>query len=254
MASLSAVIITYNEEKNIGRCLESLKDVADEIVVVDSFSTDKTKEIAGKYDVKFIEHSFEGYIEQKNYAFSLASNAYVLSLDADEALSIELKESIMEEKKDFSADAYSMNRLTSYCGKWIRHCGWYPDRKTRLVNKNMGHWGGTNPHDKMIMDEGAKIDHLNGDLLHYSYYNRQDHLEQIEHFSEIGARELFGKGKKYLWIKIYVSPFAKFVRDYLIKAGFLDGKAGYDISRLSAWATYRKYKKLKMLRDGSAKS
>jgi len=253
MASLSAVIITYDEEKNIGRCLESLKDVADEIIVVDSFSKDKTKEIAGNYNVKFVEHEFEGYIEQKNYGFTLASNTYVLSLDADESLSPELKKSILADKKHFTADAYSMNRLTNYCGKWIRHCGWYPDRKIRLVNKNKGHWGGTNPHDKMIMDKDAKIDHLKGDLLHYSYYTRQDHLKQIEHFTDIGARELFEKGKKYFWIKMYFSPLAKFIRDYFIRAGFMDGKAGFDISRLSAGATFKKYKKLKMLKDGSEK-
>ena len=142
-----------------------------------------------------------------------------------------------------------MNRLTNYCGQWIRHCGWYPDKKIRLFNREKAWWGGVNPHDKIILDKESVVGHLKGDLLHYSYYTRQDHLKQIENFSSIGARELLKKNKPWLWMKMYVSPAGKFIRDYLLKTVFLDGKAGFHISRLSAIATYKKYSKFKKLLD-----
>ena len=139
MVSLSAVIITYNEEKNIERCLLSLKGVVDEIVVVDSFSQDRTEAICAQYGVKFIQHAFEGHIQQKNWAITQASSPYVLSLDADEALSDELRQSILEAKNNWTAQGYFFNRLNNYCGQWIRHSGWYPDRKLRLWDARLGH-------------------------------------------------------------------------------------------------------------------
>lgn len=247
MSLLSAVIITYNEEKNIRRCLQSIKDLADEIIIVDSFSNDNTEKICSEYPVKFIKREFEGYIEQKRYALGLANNEFVLSLDADEALSDELKNSIGEAKQNFTCDGYSMNRLTNYCGKWIKHCNWYPDRKLRLFNKNRGKWGGENPHDKVILQPGAKTCHLKGDILHYSYYTLDDHLKQIENFTNISSKSLFEKGKKSNWIKLYLAPLAKFIRDYFLNLGFLDGKAGFKICWLSAGATYKKYRKLQIL-------
>jgi len=139
---ISAVIITFNEEKNIGRCLDSLQKVADEIVVVDSCSNDKTCEICEKYGVRFIQNRFKGHIEQKNFAMQQAEYDWVLSLDADEVLSLELTDSILKVKKDWVIDGYAFNRLTNYCGTWIRHCGWYPDTKLRLWDKRRGRWGG----------------------------------------------------------------------------------------------------------------
>ena len=161
---LSAVIITFNEERNIRRCIESVLEVVDEIVVVDSFSTDKTKTICQEYNVRFIEHPFEGYIEQKNWAKSQATHNCILSLDADEALDGRLKESILKIKSDWKY-AYKMNRLTNYCGKWIHHSGWYPDTKLRLFDRREGDWGGINPHDKFIVKNSEKVKHLEGDIL-----------------------------------------------------------------------------------------
>ena len=135
MIKLSCAIITLNEERNVARCIESLAGIADEIVVIDSGSTDATEAICRSYGVKFIQHDFEGYVEQKNFAVSQCAFEYILSLDADELLSEELKESISEIKNNWDKDGYSFNRLTNYCGKWIRHCGWYPDRKLRLFKK-----------------------------------------------------------------------------------------------------------------------
>ena len=149
---LSAVIITKNEEKNIARCLDSLSNIADEIVVVDSYSTDKTEEICLNYNVRFIKHHFEGHIEQKNYALSQTTYQHVISLDADEALDEVMQNSILEVKKEWSFDGYSMNRLTNYCGKWIWYGNWYPDTKLRLWDKSKGQWGGLNPHDKFMME------------------------------------------------------------------------------------------------------
>ncbi len=244
---LSVVIITFNEEKNIRRCLDSVMDIADEIVVVDSFSTDKTETICRTYGVNFIQHKFDGHIEQKNYASSQASNPHVFCLDADEALSDELKQSIISIKNNFVADGYSMNRLTNYCGTWIKHCGWYPDTKIRVMDRTKGKWGGDNPHDHFIMEAGATLVHLEGDLLHYSYYTLEDHYKQVEYFTTIFSQSQFAKGKKAPLLMVYGSPVIKFMKDYFFNLGFLDGKAGFTISRISAFASFTKYKKLRQL-------
>ena len=241
MTSLSVVIITFNEERNIGRCIDSVKDVADDIVVVDSFSSDKTKQICLEKNVRFVEHPFLGYIEQKNWAISEAKYPFVLSLDADEALSDELKSSIILVKNNKLADGYSMNRLTNYCGIWIKHCGWYPDTKLRLWDSTKGKWGGKNPHDKFEMNSECKIVRLKGDLLHYSYYTIEDHFKQIDKFTSISSDVLVEKGYCPTYLKIVFSGPVKFIKDYFIKMGFLDGAAGFQIAKMSAFATYLKY-------------
>jgi glycosyltransferase involved in cell wall biosynthesis len=247
MPKISVIIITRNEEKNIGRCLDSVKELADEIIVVDSFSTDWTEEICKSKGAKFFQHVFEGHIEQKTYATSLSEFSIILSLDADEALDDTLKRSIAEVKENWNHDGYEMNRLTNYCGTWIKHCGWYPDRKLRLFDKRKGKWGGMNPHDKFEMDNGSVIVRLKGDILHYSYYTIEDHYKQIEYFTTINAKASFDTGKQAPLWKLYLSPVFKFVQQYFIRLGFLDGQAGWQICRLSAWATYVKYKKLRTL-------
>jgi glycosyltransferase involved in cell wall biosynthesis len=245
MIKLSAVIITYNEERNIGHCLDSLHPVADEILVVDSFSTDKTKEICLQRGVRFLENRFAGHIEQKNYALAQTTYDHVLSLDADEVLSPELTRSILQVKQRWSYDGYSMNRLSSYCGKWIRHCGWYPDRKLRLWNRTKGQWGGSNPHDRVMLDQNARQAHLPGDLLHYTYYTISQHLQQIDFFTEIMSREAYKNGKRSSLLKLLLSPVVKFIKDYFIKLGFLDGYYGFVISTVSAFATYCKHLKIR---------
>jgi len=247
MLKLSVVIITRNEEKNIGRCIDSVKDIADDIVVIDSFSTDRTQEICKSKGARFIQHAFEGHIEQKNYAVELTEYPNVLSLDADEALDDTLKRNIAKVKEAWKCDGYEMNRLTNYCGTWIKHCGWYPDRKLRLFDKRKGKWGGTNPHDKFEMQAENTIGRLEGDILHYSYYTIDDHYKQIEYFTTINAKASFDKGKHAPVWKLCLAPIVKFIKDYFIRLGFLDGQAGWQICRLSAWATYVKYKKLRAL-------
>lgn len=241
---LSVVIITYNEERNIRRCLESVKEIADEIVVVDSFSKDATEQICIDFQVRFIQHPFDGHIQQKNYAIDQASHEWILSLDADEALTEELKRSIQAIKKEPQFKGFRMNRLTNYCGKWVRHCGWYPDTKVRLVHKAHARWQGVNPHDRLDMLNGEETGFLHGDLLHYSYYTREDHFKQIEYFGAIAASELHQRGKSTNWFTILLKVAAQFFKSYVLKTGFLDGRTGFTISRLSAYATYRKYVKL----------
>lgn len=248
MPKLSAVIITFNEEKNIARCLESLAGIADDIVVVDSFSSDRTEEIVKSKGARFVQHKFDGHIEQKNWAITQALYPYVLSLDADEALDEKLKKSILEIKNNWQFDGYYMNRLTNYCGTWVHHCGWYPDSKLRLWNTAKGKWGGTNPHDKYDLFEGDKnTGHLNGNILHYSYYTKDDHYKQVYYFTEILAKAQYKEGKTASLFQLYTSPVVKFLRDYIVKLGVLDGAAGLDISRISAYATYLKYKQLRVL-------
>jgi glycosyltransferase involved in cell wall biosynthesis len=244
---LSVVIITYNEEANIGRCLESVKEIADDVVVLDSYSEDRTCEIAAAKGARVFQQAFAGHIQQKNAALKFAKFPHVLSLDADEAPDEELKISILQVKKDFIMDGYLFKRLTSYAGQWIRHGGWYPDKKLRLWDIRKGRWSGTNPHDRFQMDADSRIGELPGNLLHYSYPDRQSHLLQSEKFSESAARALFEQGKTAGFSKRFLSPVFRFFYSYFLKAGFLEGRAGWDIARISALASYRKYKKLYQL-------
>lgn len=245
MVKVSVVVITYNESRNIARCLESVKGIADDIVVVDSFSTDDTAKIARRYSARVIAHRFDGHIEQKNYAIGEALYPHILSLDADEALSDRLYESIQQAKANWQYDGYYFNRLTNYCGKWIRHGGWYPDRKLRLFDSRKGEWKGKNPHDKYALEKGSTITHLEGDLLHYSYYSVSEHIRQIDFFSGIKARNLFQSKKKASWFKIYFAPCFRFFSMFILRFGFLDGREGYIIARLSATSTLLKYQKLR---------
>lgn len=247
MIQLSVVIITLNEERNIGRCLDSVKDIADDIVIVDSFSTDRTKEIAESYGARFIEHKFDGYIKQKNYANSQAKFDHILSLDADEVLSDELRKSVKETKSSFDADGYTMNRLTNYAGKWVKHCGWYPDKKLRLFDRRKGKWEGLIIHEEFNLAEGGKTGQLKGDLLHYSFNSVIEHKQQSEKFTTLGAKADFLKNKKAPVYKIWFGPVVKFIQCYILGLGFLDGKTGLTICRISAAATYHKYVKLKQL-------
>ena len=244
MQKLSVAIITFNEEKNIERCIRSVIPVADEIVVVDSFSTDATKSICKQFGVRFIEHAFEGHIQQKNFAKDQCSYDLVLSLDADEALSEELIQSIWGVKEHSNADAYIFNRLNHYCGTPVKHCGWYPDRSLRLWNRKKGSWGGANPHDRFILQQDASLDFLSGDLLHYTFHSIEQHCQQINYFSSISAQSKFEKGKHANWLNILLYPTWRFVRTYFLQGGFLDGHTGFIICKNSAHAVFLKYIKL----------
>ena len=247
---LTAVIITNNEERNIFRCLHSIKDVADEIVVVDSLSTDSTEEICKSFNVKFVQQEWLGYSEQKNFANSLAANDWIISIDADEELSEELQKSILELKNKTISDdnVFSMNRLTNYCGHWIRHCGWYPDRKIRIWNRNIGSWSGE-VHETIVFSKKIKEKVLKGDLLHYSFATAQDYENQMFKFAKMRGQHYFMKGKRHASFYMVVSPVFAFVQHYFFQLGFLDGKDGFHICRINARATKLKYRILKELTD-----
>jgi glycosyltransferase involved in cell wall biosynthesis len=247
MLQLSVVIITFNEEQNIARCIDSLQGVADEIIVADSFSTDRTESICRQYGVTFLQHSFEGYSEQKNWAISHTQYPYILSLDADEALSPELKKSILQVKENGKYDAYYFNRLTNYCGKWIKHGGWYPDRKLRLWNKAKGKWADLRIHEMIEMQAGCNSVILKGDLLHYSYYSVEQHKKTSAKYATLSAEEYYRRNRKTGIIYMYLKPIWKFLRDYIFKLGFLNGYYGIVIASIDAHSVHLKYRYLQNL-------
>ena len=247
MTKISACIISYNEENKIEDCLKSLEGVVDEIIVVDSLSTDRTKEIIHKYTDKIYDQKFLGHVEQKNLAVEKANNDWVLSLDCDERLTDELKESILKIKNDIgSADAYRMARKTFYVYRWLNHC-WYPDFKVRLFNRITAKWGGTNPHDRVELN-GKKIITLKGDIEHYSFNSISEHIQTIDSFTEIGAEEIIKKGKSVSLISPFTHGIWTFLKLYILKKGFMDGYAGLVVSILSGMHAFIKYTKVIMLR------
>ena len=244
MQKLSVAIITFNEEKNIERCIRSVMPIADEIVVVDSFSTDATKSLCEQFNVRFIEHVFEGHIQQKNFAKDMCSHDLVLSLDADEALSEELTKNIALVKKQQLFDGYAFNRLNHFCEIPVKHSGWYPDKSLRLWNRTKGQWGGSNPHDRFILQEQASLGFLSGNLLHYTAQSIEQYSQQMNYFSSISAQSKFEKGIRSNWIQILMYPLWRFIRTYFFQAGFLDGYVGYVVCKSSAHEVFLKYIKL----------
>lgn len=252
MPKLSVVIITLNEEKNIARCLSSVKSIADDIVIVDSGSTDQTLAIAKEFGAVIINQPFLGYIEQKNFALDAAEDGYLLSLDGDESLSPELAASILAEKqKGFTGILYKMNRRNWFVDRWIMHGTWYPDTKLRLIRKGTARWGGMNPHDKLEPLTAQQIIHLEGDILHHTFLTIDDYLNQLNRFSSISAKAMHEKGRRASWLNLIVNPFFAFVKSYFISGGLKDGFTGYFIAKQTANLTFLKYAKLMQLQRSS---
>lgn len=246
MIRLSACIITYNEEKNIQRCIESLSGIADEVVVVDSFSKDQTLQVAERLGARVIQRVFTGYGDQKMFAQQQAANQWILSIDADEVVSEELRKSILAVKSNPEYSAYRFNRLTNYCGKWIRHCGWYPDPVLRLYDSEKASMVTDKVHEGVAMNDlRQQIGHLKGDLLHYSYNTIADHLSKIQLYTELGARADVEKGKKVGLLKLVLGPKWQFFVDFVLRRGFLDGYYGYIVCKNSAIASFVKYSKIR---------
>lgn len=240
MTEISAVIITLNEERNIRRCLDSLDGVADEVIVLDSGSTDKTEEICNEYqEVKFTKVEWRGYSGTKNYGNSIAKYPYILSLDADEALSKELAFSIQQAKTKLEG-AYYFSRLTFYCGKPVKYSGWYPDFKVRLFPAQSAQWVGDYVHETLELSPGCQKQQLTGDLLHYSFYSVKDHMERIERYTDLAAERNKAKGKTGGKVKGVLSAFVRFIKIYFFKLGILDGTVGWHIAVKSAHASYMK--------------
>ena len=248
MLKLSGVIITFNEERNIEQCLHSLVNVVDEIIVVDSFSTDNTKAICKRFDVKFIEQKFLGYIEQKNFALTQASYDHIVSLDGDESLSETLQKSIIDLKSNWKFDGYFANRFNNFCGQWIKHSDWYPNKKLRVFDRRCAEWKGINPHDNVqLHDVKAKSGHLKGDILHKTYQTYSEFNQKTEYFSTIAAKAYYNIGKKAPIWKIIWNPTWAFFKTYFLRLGILDGFNGYVIAVQTANITFLKYSKLREL-------
>jgi len=247
MSQISAVIITLNEEKNILRCLNSVEEVADEIVVVDSGSADDTVNIVRDFGAQLFETDWKGYGSAKNFGNLNAKNDFILSIDADEELSSELKKSILKIKSD-PKDSYSFNRLTNYCGKWIYHCGWYPDTKIRIFNRLEAKWSEDIVHESLVFNSPVNAKQLEGNLLHYPFDSISEHIQRVDFYSEKAALELVQENVKLVFTNLLTKPIFKFIQSYFIKLGFLDGFYGFCISSISAFDVLVRYAKVYQLK------
>jgi len=241
---ISAVLITRNEEANIEAALRSLEGVVSEIIVVDSCSTDLTVKIARRFTPRVFERKWTNYSEQKNYADSLASHPWILSLDADERLSPELREEIrVLGSTEPSCSGFSMPRRVYYLGRWIKHSGWYPDRKVRLFLNDRARWEGAYVHEELAVE--GEIRRLEGDILHFTYRNIADHLARINDFSDLGAQKLYAQRKKCRLCHLLLVPPGRFIKSYILRRGFLDGFAGLVIAVLNGYGIFVRYAKLR---------
>ena len=244
MKKISALIITHNERENIRRCLEPLIQLCEEVVVIDSFSKDGTVEICKEMGVRIIQTNWRGYAATKNYGNSLCENDWILSIDADEVLTEELIENIQNLKLDEN-HIYSLDRLTSFCGQWIKYSGWYPDWKVRIFNRKNVKWRGDFVHETLDIPSGFTLTRLKGKLHHYSYKNLDDHWQRNEKYAILSAEDLYARGRRASFVKLWLSPPFRFFRTFIIKGGFLDGKYGYIISKRDAYLVWKRYRVLR---------
>jgi glycosyltransferase involved in cell wall biosynthesis len=243
LMKISAVIITLNEEDRLPDALASLQGVADEVVVVDSCSSDRTVEIARLAQAVVLQNRFEDYGQQKNFAMSQAGCEWILNLDADERVSPELKRAIANLKEGtapLDAAAFAIKRRSFYLGRWIRHSGWYPDRKIRLFRKSAATWQGR-IHERLIVT--GPVARLDGDILHFTYRDIGDHVRRLERYSAFQAEEIVASGLKCLFLRLFLLPPVTFLRHYAWRLGFLDGFPGLVIATIQSWATAMKYLK-----------
>ncbi len=238
---ISATIIACNEERRIARAIESLR-CCDEIVVVDSGSSDRTVEIAQQLKARVIESPWPGYAKQKNLAAAQAANDWILSLDADEALSEALEAEIWQlRKKGPEFDAYTMPRMAQYLGRWIMHSGWYPDRKVRLYDRRQANWVGEFVHESVEVH--GSVGHLKSNILHYTYESISEHVRTLDSYTTLAAQEIVERHETVGWRILLLEPVWTFVRTYGIQRGFLDGAEGLMIAYMAALYTFLKYAK-----------
>jgi glycosyltransferase involved in cell wall biosynthesis len=245
---ISATIITYNEERNLPRAIESLRCV-DEIVVVDSGSSDRTVEIAEGLGARVVESPWPGYAKQKNFAAEQASNDWILSIDADESLSEALEGELWHLKKNGSEfDAYTMPRMAQYLGRWIRHSGWYPDRKVRLYDRSKAQWVGDYVHESVKVQ--GRVGHLDANLLHFTCDSLSEHLKTMDRYTTLAAEQLLASEEKVSWGRLVFEPPWTFFQTYFVKLGFLDGVEGLAIANMAALYNFVKYAKARFMSPG----
>ena len=238
---ISAVIIARDEAGQIEACLRPLLRVADEVLVVDSGSRDDTVERCRQLGARVLESKWQGYAQTKNFGNHQARHDWILSVDADEVLSEELEENLRKLQLQ-PGHAYSLDRLTNYCGRWIRHSGWYPDWKVRLFDRRTTEWTGDYVHETLRFDRPPVIERLAGRLYHYSYRTSGEHWARIERYAQLAAEELLASGKKVPFWKPWLSPPARFLRTLLLKRAFLDGRAGWTIAWRNGYLVWRRYR------------
>jgi len=239
---ISAVIITLNEEKNIQKCIDSVKSVVDEIVIVDSFSKDKTEEICRNNGVVFLQNAWEGYGKQKNWGNQQATHDYILSIDADERLSDGLKEAILNIKKNWQYDVYSVNRLTCFNGRKLKYC-LYPDRQLRLFDRRKTKWTESKVHEKIIIDKNIKLKHTKKDILHFSNQNIHVLIDTLNEYSTLSIQNNVKLNIKLIYFKLFFNPTFAFIKSYFFKLGFLDGVFGLITCVNMAYYRFLKYAK-----------
>lgn len=240
--SLSVTIVTLNEEKNIARAIESVRSFAQEILVVDSGSQDRTREIAEHLGAKVLQNPWRGYGQQKNFAQDHASHDWILNLDADEEVSPELAQEIqtvLERDQDANVQGYLLPRLSFYLGRWIRHGGWYPNRLVRLANRKHARWSEPDVHEEWVVRGAVQV--LQNDLLHFPFQDIREQVDTNLRFSRLGFEALKKKGQTKSFLKLLLKPVGKFLETYLIKRGFMDGLAGFIISVNAAHSIFLKY-------------
>ena len=242
---LSAVVITSNSRNTIGECIDALKQVCSDIIIVDSGSDDGTREICISKNIRYYVKSWEGYSVNKNFGNELALNDYILSIDSDEILSEDLITNINKvfESKDL-VDGYILNLITNYAGNWIRYGGWNPDWHIRIFNRKLIKWEIQDVHEILSVTSKHKIKKLKGKILHYSYPTVQDHINKIDKYTDLFAERAFKAGKSAGKQRKYLSAAFTFVSNYIIKFGFLDGYYGFIVAKNNALYSYLKYKKL----------
>lgn len=245
--TIGVLIITLNEERNIERCVRSVQSFADEIIVLDAFSTDRTPEICQSLGVKFIQREWEGYSASKNFLNEQCTSDYIFSLDADEAPDQTMQADLQKLKMAGMSGVYSVNRLTNYCGSWIRHSGWFPDVKVRLFPRGSAKWVGDLVHEELVYDEVHNVTGLNGLLEHYSYYSGKEHRKRADKYSELTALKYHQQGKRAGFFKPCLSGISRFVSMYFLKKGILDGRMGFQIAWISALSNVYKYRELRRL-------
>jgi glycosyltransferase involved in cell wall biosynthesis len=251
LMKISATIITLNERKHLARCLESLRNVADDVVVVDSGSEDETLNIAEQYQASTYVRAWTNYSEQKNYAASVAKYDWILSLDADECVSSHLRNALHNLKKhEADAAAFAFPRKAFYLGRWIEHCGWYPDYKIRLYRRDKARWTGAYVHESLHV-EGLVV-RLDGDLLHYTCESISEHLERLDRYTTLAASDLYQRGKRCRLWSLTGSPLAAFLKTYWLKQGFRDGVQGLVIACFAGYYNFAKHAKLWELEQGEA--
>ena len=245
--SLSVVVITKDEENNIERCLKSV-DWADEIIVVDSDSTDRTVELARQQRARVFKTQWKGYGPAKREAVNHAAGEWVFSIDADEEVTPELAMEIREvlSNADDIAGFY-IKRRTNFLGRWIYHCGWYPDPVLRLFRKSQGNFNEAIIHEKVELQ--GRIDYLKEELLHYSYPNLESYLHRFNRYTTMGAQVAFEKGRRVRWFDLVMRPPISFITHFVSRQGFRDGMEGFMISVLSAVAVLVKYAKLRYMQQ-----